>query len=93
MDPVSDHRRDDLSSGHMDCTAEINRVRWDELARRHGQDGWYDVEAFLAGACTLNDRVRGELQRAVGSVAGRDLLHLQCHLGLDTLSLARLGAR
>ena len=28
----------------------------------------------------------------VGDVAGRSLVHLQCHFGLDTLSWARLGA-
>ena len=29
----------------------------------------------------------------VGDVAGKDLLHLQCHFGLDTLAWARRGAR
>jgi len=29
----------------------------------------------------------------VGDVAGKDLLHLQCHFGIDTLSWGRLGAR
>src|SRR6266540_4925665 len=29
----------------------------------------------------------------VGDVAGRDLLHLQCRFGLDTLAWARRGAR
>ena len=29
----------------------------------------------------------------VGDVAGKSLLHLQCHFGIDTLSWARLGAR
>src|SRR5690606_4282279 len=28
-----------------------------------------------------------------GTVAGLDVVHLQCHVGKDTLSLARLGAR
>ena len=29
----------------------------------------------------------------MGDVAGKDMLHLQCHFGLDTISWARLGAR
>jgi len=33
------------------------------------------------------------VRASVGSVDGLDLLHLQCHFGLDTLSFARLGAR
>ncbi len=30
---------------------------------------------------------------AIGSVEGLDLLHIQCHFGMDTLSWGRLGAR
>ena len=37
----------------------------------------------------IRDLERGE----VGDVAGRSLLHLQSHVGIDTLSWARLGAR
>src|SRR6185312_10967955 len=44
---------------------------------------------FKAGGVQLWDY---EIEE-VGDVAGRDLLHLQCHFGLDTLSWARLGAR
>jgi 2-polyprenyl-3-methyl-5-hydroxy-6-metoxy-1,4-benzoquinol methylase len=77
--------------------AEINRRRWDALASRHGQgedsDTYYDVEGFLAGRSTLNERVLAEVTAAVGEVDGLDLLHLQCHFGLDTLSFARRGAR
>jgi hypothetical protein len=37
--------------------------------------------------------LRPLLVEEVGDVAGKDLLHLQCHFGLDTLSWARRGAR
>jgi SAM-dependent methyltransferase len=77
----------------MDDPLEVNRARWDELARLHGQDAYYDVAGFLAGASSLSSRELEAVERAVGTVAGRDLLHLQCHFGLDTLSFARLGAR
>jgi 2-polyprenyl-3-methyl-5-hydroxy-6-metoxy-1,4-benzoquinol methylase len=72
----------------------MNRVRWDALAERHGQgeDAYYDVGSFLAGGSSLNERERAEVAAAVGPVAGLDLLHLQCHFGLDTLSWAREGA-
>jgi SAM-dependent methyltransferase len=75
--------------------AEANRKRWDALASRHGlgADSYYDVPNFLAGGSSLSDRERAEVAAAVGEVAGIDLLHLQCHFGLDTLSWARLGAR
>jgi SAM-dependent methyltransferase len=77
----------------VDDAAELNRARWDELARLHGQDDYYDVDGFLAGGLMLTGREREEMAAAVGSVSGVDLLHVQCHFGLGTLSWARLGAR
>ncbi|MCF2530320.1 class I SAM-dependent methyltransferase [Yinghuangia soli] len=69
-----------------------NRSLWDERARVHGStpdDRFYDVDSFLAGREPL---FATEVELA-GDVAGRDLLHLQCHFGMDTLSWARRGAR
>ncbi|TCR22279.1 class I SAM-dependent methyltransferase [Streptomyces sp. BK205] len=69
-----------------------NRALWDDLAEFHGtdpEDRSYDVRAFLGGGQTLR-RIEREL---AGDVAGKDLLHLQCHFGMDTLNWARLGAR
>jgi 2-polyprenyl-3-methyl-5-hydroxy-6-metoxy-1,4-benzoquinol methylase len=79
----------------MDKRVEANQRRWDVLAQRHGRgdDTFYDVAGFLAGGSSLLDRERAEVAAAVGPVAGLDLLHLQCHFGLDTLSWAREGAR
>jgi SAM-dependent methyltransferase len=74
--------------GQQDPTAR-NRAHWDALAGVHGQDGYYDEAAVQAGASSLR---QPELALA-GDVAGLDLLHLQCHIGHDTLSWARLGAR
>lgn len=72
-----------------DADLETNRAYWDERAARHGQDAYYDVEGFLAGASPLR-----EVELALlPDVAGLDLLHLQCHFGLDTLAWARRGAR
>ena len=72
---------------------EVNRAHWDERAELHGQDDYYDEAGFLGGASSLSERELAEVHAAVGEVAGLDVLHLQCHFGLDTLSLARLGAR
>jgi len=72
---------------HSEYVAE-NRAHWDELAEHHPDTDAYDVEAFLDGETTLRRLEREEL----GDVAtGADLLHLQCHFGLDTLSWARDG--
>lgn len=71
---------------------EVNRALWDERARLHGQDAVYDVEGFLRGDSALLDREIQQVTAAVGSVENIDLLHIQCHFGLSTLSWARLGA-
>ena len=66
-----------------------NRLLWDELTAVHERSVFYDVEGFLAGASSLT---WPELDELGPDVAGKRLLHLQCHFGLDTLSWARLGA-
>lgn len=68
---------------------ESNRRWWDAVTGPHVRSHFYDVPGFLAGRNTLPAYVVNE----VGDVAGRSLLHLQCHFGLDTLSWARLGAQ
>ena len=67
----------------------MNRASWDERVPIHVASRFYDVEGFLAGRDTLQPFERDE----VGDVAGRTLVHLQCHFGQDTLSWARAGAR
>jgi len=69
--------------------SELNRAFWDERVPLHVRSDFYDVDGFLAGACTLRPFEPEEL----GDVRGRSLVHLQCHFGLDTLSWARRGAR
>jgi SAM-dependent methyltransferase len=73
----------------VDPRAEVNRAWWDERVAWHAASRFYDVTGFKAGELRLDVIERAE----VGEVAGRDLVHLQCHLGLGTLSWARLGAR
>ncbi|AZM92610.1 class I SAM-dependent methyltransferase [Streptomyces sp. W1SF4] len=67
---------------------EANRANWDERVPIHLGTSFYDIPAFVAGRDSLQDFEPGE----VGDVGGRSLLHLQCHIGLDTLSWARRGA-
>src|ERR671928_360635 len=71
----------------------LNRAYWDSLAAVHGADAVYDDEALIAGADTLDDLVATGIREAVGAVAGLDVIHVQCHIGHDTISLARRGAR
>ena len=70
----------------------INRAMWDERAPAHAASPGYAVQQFVDDATHLSHVVRFDLPR-LGDVNGLDGLHLQCHIGTDTLSLARLGAR
>jgi SAM-dependent methyltransferase len=67
---------------------ELNRSNWDSRVPVHVASQFYDLDGFLAGRDTV-----GPVQAAeVGDVTGKRLVHLQCHVGLDTLSWARRGA-
>ncbi|MBT2557686.1 class I SAM-dependent methyltransferase [Hymenobacter sp. ISL-91] len=67
---------------------EVNRRLWNAKTAFHLASDFYNVAGFTAGQTSLNPP---ELQ-LLGDVAGQDVLHLQCHFGLDTLSLVRMGA-
>ncbi|GIG29522.1 class I SAM-dependent methyltransferase [Cellulomonas marina] len=69
---------------------DVNRTNWDARARVHVRG--YGIDRLLGDPTAVSDVVTFDLPR-LGDVAGLDGVHLQCHLGTDTLSLARLGAR
>jgi SAM-dependent methyltransferase len=66
-----------------------NRALWDDRVPAHVASDFYDVDGFKAGRVAVEPF---EIEE-VGPVDGLDLVHLQCHFGLDTLSWARLGAQ
>lgn len=76
----------------MDDYAELNRANWDERAPAHAASPGYAIRRFLAEPDFLSDVVRFDRER-LGDITGLRGLHLQCHIGTDTLSLHRLGAR
>jgi len=67
----------------------INRANWDERVGVHLKAPGYDLAPLRAGRGRLNAIEEAEL----GDVSGLEVLHLQCHFGADTLSLAQRGAR
>lgn len=80
-----------------------NRASWDDRAGIHAASDFYAVDALIADPGAVTDVVRRDLAVLTphlaagpgltrGSVSGRSLLHLQCHIGDDTLSWWRLGA-
>ncbi|MGH9132860.1 MAG: class I SAM-dependent methyltransferase [Ilumatobacteraceae bacterium] len=70
---------------------EVNRTNWASRVAHHAASIEYGFERFAADPAHLSDVVRFDLSR-LGAIAGLDVVHLQCHIGTDTLSLARLGA-
>src|SRR5512142_3231114 len=71
----------------MNSFVRANRLLWDEWTKLHRDSDYYAADTLRSGGSTLDARARSE----VGEVAGKSLLHLQCHMGLDALSWARLG--
>jgi SAM-dependent methyltransferase len=69
----------------------VNRAHWDERAPAHAASPDYAVARFVDDPDFLSDVVRFDLPR-LGDVRGLLGVHLQCHIGTDTVSLARLGA-
>ncbi|SFB74164.1 Methyltransferase domain-containing protein [Flexibacter flexilis DSM 6793] len=66
----------------------VNRQSWNGRVEAHLQSEFYDVAGFLAHKNSL----KSIEQDLLGEVKGKEILHLQCHFGQDTLSLAHLGA-
>ncbi len=67
---------------------EINKESWNNRTDSHLASDFYDVNGFLNGKNSLNS-IELDL---LGDVSGKRILHLQCHFGQDSLSLARMGA-
>ncbi|MDM1390180.1 class I SAM-dependent methyltransferase [Myroides marinus] len=67
---------------------EVNKKTWNEKVALHVDSEFYNMKDFLAGETSLNEI---ELN-LLGDIKGKKILHLQCHFGQDTLSLARMGA-
>jgi SAM-dependent methyltransferase len=67
---------------------DINKALWNKKTEFHVTSEFYDLEGFKKGNTSLNSI---ELN-LLGDVKGKSILHLQCHFGQDSISLARLGA-
>jgi hypothetical protein len=72
--------RDMTTEGHLDS----NRRVWNEWTKIHERSKFYDLPGFLDRSRPV--RLRTFEMAEIGNVSGKDLLHLQCHFGMDTLS-------
>jgi SAM-dependent methyltransferase len=69
----------------------VNKASWDERVPAHAASPDYQVERFAEDPGFLSQVIRFDLPR-LGTISGLRGVHLQCHIGTDTVSLARLGA-
>lgn len=68
---------------------EKNRLSWNNRVEAHLKSDFYDLKGFLEGKSSLKSIELGLL----GDISGKKILHLQCHFGQDSISLARMGAQ
>jgi SAM-dependent methyltransferase len=76
----------------MSDSFATNRASWDDRAAAHARSAGYGVDAFVDDPQRLSRVVQFDRPR-LGDISGLRTVHLQCHIGTDTLSLARLGAQ
>ncbi|MFD2907464.1 class I SAM-dependent methyltransferase [Flavobacterium ardleyense] len=74
---------------NTDDYKDVNKKTWNNKVAIHVASDFYNVSDFLKGKNSIP-----EIDLALlGDIKGKTILHLQCHFGQDTLSLARLGAK
>jgi len=72
--------------GSMDEYIEANKNSWGTISKDHYETFKKRLEE--------NDSTLSPTQiRELGDLQGKNLIHLQCNTGADTISLARMGAR
>lgn len=74
----------------QEVPTEVNRAKWEEYAEIHPDTEHYDVPGFIED--DSRSTLRPPERELLGDISGQSLVHLQCHIGLDTLSWAREGA-
>lgn len=81
----------------MPVTTSGNFEHWEDLAAFHGtdRDSYYDIPALVRGDLGLRPIESAGLEAAAGGrpVTGLDVAHVQSHIGIDTIHLARMGAK
>lgn len=66
-----------------------NRKLWNARVPIHMNSEFYQMDEFIKGKSSLKS-IELEL---LGDVTNKSILHLQCHFGQDSLSMARMGAK
>lgn len=68
---------------------KANKDLWNKRTVVHRDSSFYDLASFMEGKSSLNEIETREL----GNIEGKTVLHLQCHFGMDSLSISKMGAK
>jgi SAM-dependent methyltransferase len=69
----------------MDDRVEVNRRRWEEMTALHER-------TYFDGSEAIDDDLVAFELGELGDIAGQRICHLQCHIGGNTIALARVAA-
>lgn len=69
-----------------------NEANWDGRADIHMNGGYHDIDRLVSDPGAVTKELAQDVHR-LGDLAGKDVVHLQCHLGTDTIGFARLDAK
>ena len=75
----------------QDDYVSVNRDLWNTKTKFHLDSPYYNVKEFLADENYVT--LKSTELKLLDNIQNKRILHLQCHFGLDTLSLGRLGAK
>ncbi len=75
-----------------------NRDNWNDRAAVHAESAFYGVERLISDPAYVSGVAQRDFEALIShlpatGLAGLSVLHLQCHIGTDTISWLRLGAR
>ena len=68
---------------------EANKDLWNKRTVVHKDSSFYDLASFIDGKNSLNEIEQRELE----DIEGKTILHLQCHFGMDSITISRIGAK
>jgi SAM-dependent methyltransferase len=76
----------------VDDYQSFNRANWDERAPAHANSPDYNLQGYIDDPALIGHVVQFD-QGRLGDLRGLRGVHLQCHIGTDTVGLSRLGAQ
>ena len=76
----------------VDDYRSLNRAHWDERAPAHANSPDYNLQGYIDDSALIGHVVQFD-RSLLGDLRGVRGVHLQCHIGTDTVGLSRLGAQ